>query len=257
MGDEKVHMQQLLAQTARAAGEHLESISHRSVAPTSSALEALHELLQVPLPVSGRAPSAILEELAGIGGPAMHMATGGRYFGFVTGGTLPAAMVADMLAAAWDQNGWNEATSPGAAAFERHAIAGLLRLLRLPMEAVGALCSGCTGANIIALTCARDAVLSAVGWDVESDGLIGAPPIAVYAGEEAHSSVFKALGIVGLGRGGHGKHVTRLACNALGAIEASAVENLAPPVAPAIICLQAGHVNTGTPIVMFMTSHCF
>ena len=109
----------------------------------------------------------------------------------------------------------------------------------------GVLCSGATGANIIALAAARDTVLGAAGWDVEADGLVGAPPIKIYAGAEAHSSVFKALGVVGLGRRGNGKHVIRLAANPQGAVEASAFSGLPPPAAPAIVVLQAGHVNTG------------
>ena len=144
---------------------------------------------------------------------------GGRYFGFVTGGTLPVALAADWLAAAWDQNGWNEVTSPGAAAFEGKAVAGLLTVLGLPAAAQGVLCSGATGANIIALATARDAVLAAAGWDVDADGLIGAPPITIYPGAEAHSSVYKALGVVGLGRRGSGRHVIQLATNPQGAVE--------------------------------------
>ena len=125
--------------------------------------------------------------------PLLQASSGRGYLGFVTGGTLDAALAADMLVAAWDQNAWNEATSPAAAAFETWAVEELLRLLRLPTEASAALCGGCTVANTIALAAARDAVLASAGWDAESDGLVGAPPIQVVVGDECHGSVLKAL----------------------------------------------------------------
>ena len=232
----------ILRQAAEAAIEHLAALPHRAVAPTPAALAALAALPSA-VPAHGRDASEVLRELAEVGGPAMHASGGGRYFGFVTGGSLPVAAAADWLTTAWDQNAWSAATSPGAAAFERKAVAGLLATLGLPGE--GALCSGATGANVIALTAARDAVLAAAGWDVEAEGLVGAPPVAVYVGAEAHSSVRKALGVVGLGRSGRGKHVTTLATDPAGAVRAGAFAGLPPPAGPAIVVLQAGHVNTG------------
>ena len=211
----------LLRQAADAAIEHLAGLPDRAVAPTPAALAALAALPSA-VPEHGRDASEVLRELAEVGGPAMHASGGGRYFGFVTGGSLPVAAAADWLTTAWDQNAWSAATSPGAAAFERKAVAGLLATLGLPGE--GALCSGATGANVIALTAARDAVLAAAGWDVEAEGLVGAPPVAVYVGADAHSSVLKALGVVGLGRSGRGKHVTTLATNP--AIEYACVEQV-------------------------------
>ena len=117
----------------------------------------------------------------------------------------------------------------------------------------GSLCSGATTANIIALAAARDAVLGTQGWDVDTHGLVGAPNISIFVGAEAHSSVHKALGVVGLGRGGGGgagckvtnNFLTRLPADAVGAVQASALAGLTPPTAPAIVVLQAGHVNTG------------
>ena len=232
----------LLRQAAEAAIEHLAGLPDRAVAPTPAALAALAALPSA-VPEHGRDASEVLRELAEVGGPAMHASGGGRYFGFVTGGSLPVAAAADWLTTVWDQNAWSAATSPGAAAFERKAVAGLLATLGLPGE--GALCSGATGANIIALTAARDAVLTAAGWDVAAEGLVGAPRIAVYVGAEAHSSVSKALGVVGLGRSGRGKHVTTLATDPAGAVRAGAFAGLPPPAGPAIVVLQAGHVNTG------------
>ena len=232
----------LLRQAAEAAIEHLAGLPDRAVAPTPAALAALAALPSA-VPAHGRDASEVLRELAEVGGPAMHASGGGRYFGFVTGGSLPVAAAADWLTTAWDQNAWSAATSPGAAAFERKAVAGLLATLGMPGE--GALCSGATGANVIALTAARDAVLAAAGWDVAAEGLVGAPPVAVYVGAEAHSSVLKALGVVGLGRSGRGKHVTTLATDPAGAVRAGAFAGLPPPAGPAIVVLQAGHVNTG------------
>lgn len=232
----------LLRQAAEAAIEHIAGLPERAVAPTPAALAALAALPSA-VPEHGRDASEVLRELAEVGGPAMHASGGGRYFGFVTGGSLPVAAAADWLTTVWDQNAWSAATSPGAAMLERKAVAGLLATLGLPGE--GALCSGATGANIIALTAARDAVLTAAGWDVAAEGLVGAPPIAVYVGAEAHSSVLKALGVVGLGRSGRGKHVTTLATDPAGAVRAGAFAGLPPPTGPAIVVLQAGHVNTG------------
>ena len=232
----------ILRQAAEAAIEHLAGLPDRAVAPTPAALAALAALPSA-VPAHGRDASEVLRELAEVGGPAMHASGGGRYFGFVTGGSLPVAAAADWLTTAWDQNAWSAATSPGAAAFERKAVAGLLATIGLP--GAGALCSGATGANVIALTAARDAVLAAAGWDVAAEGLVGAPPIAVYVGAEAHSSVSKALGVVGLGRSGRGKHVTTLATDPAGAVRAGAFAGRPPPAGPAIVVLQAGHVNTG------------
>merc|ERR1719262_811415 len=140
----------LLRQAADAAIEHLAALPDRAVAPTPAALAALPSAV----PAHGRDASEVLRELAEVGGPAMHASGGGRYFGFVTGGSLPVAAAADWLMTAWDQNAWSAATSPGAAMFERKADAGL----------------------------------TAAGWDVEAEGLVGAPSVAVYVGAEAHSS---------------------------------------------------------------------
>jgi glutamate/tyrosine decarboxylase-like PLP-dependent enzyme len=244
-GDVEIHA--LLAQVADDASAHLESIygATRSVAPAASAMEELRRL-SASLPEDGRAAAEVAAELARIGGAAAHASVGPRYFGFVTGGALPAALAADWLSSAWDQNAWAAPTSPCATHFEALALAWLLQLLRLPGDAgSAALCSGCTAANVVALAAARDAVLAAASWDAAADGLLGAPPITVYTGEECHGSVLKALGVVGLGRGGRGRHVRRLAVDAQGAVSAAAVAGLAPPAAPAIVVLQAGHVNTG------------
>jgi glutamate/tyrosine decarboxylase-like PLP-dependent enzyme len=238
-------MRSLLASSADTAAAYLEALPTRSVAPAAAALEALGARLDAPLPATGTDPHTVLDELSAASA-AMHTSSGGRYFGFVTGGTLPAALAADWLVATWDQNGWSEATAPAAALFEQQAVGWLIQLLGLPSSCGGVLCSGCTAANTIALASARDAVLGDTGWDVEADGLVGSPPISVFLGEQCHSSVLKALGIVGLGRSGRGRHVTALPAAADGSLQAPTLVDVPPPTAPAIVVLQAGHVNTGS-----------
>lgn len=154
----------LLALAADGAATHLQSVyaaDARSVAPTAAALDALRGL-SAALPEDGRPAADVTEELARVGSAASHASPGARYFGFVTGGTLPAALAADWLVSAFDQNAWCAPTSPCATHFEALALAWLLQLLRLPSEASAALCSGCTAANVIALAAGRDAVLQAV-----------------------------------------------------------------------------------------------
>eukprot|EP00931_Biecheleriopsis_adriatica_P087373 TRINITY_DN6185_c0_g1_i1.p1 TRINITY_DN6185_c0_g1~~TRINITY_DN6185_c0_g1_i1.p1 ORF type:complete len:485 (+),score=55.50 TRINITY_DN6185_c0_g1_i1:119-1573(+) len=227
------------------ASVHVKSIFEdgRSVGPSADSLLALCSLPAF-LQDEERCAEDVLEELVKFASPAASASPGGRYFGFVTGGSLPIATAADWLVSVFDQNGWNNATSPMAAQFETVAISWLIELLSLPATSAGTFVGSCTTANIVALAVARDAVLSAVDWDVAKDGLIGAPVISIYLGAEAHSSVLKAFGVVGLGRGG-GRHVTQLPVNCQGAVTSDAIKTLAPPDAPAIVVLQAGHVNTG------------
>lgn len=237
----------LLMQTATIASKHINLLSDRarSVEPPLNAMTALAQLSDKLSP-EGRTAEQVVAELGSIGGSATHTCSGGRYFGFVTGGTLPAALAADWLVSTWDQNSWNDLTSPAAVHFEGLAVKWLLELLHCPINSTGTLCSGCTAANTIALTAARDNVLETQGWGVDVNGLSGAPVISIYVGAEAHSSIFKALGVVGLGRASSGRnHTTVLPVDAQGAVTASALTGLQPPSAPAIVILQAGHVNTG------------
>ena len=180
----------------------------------------------------------MLEELHGVGSPATMATAGGRFFGFVVGGSLPAALAASWLAAAWDQDAGLAVLAPGAAAFEEIALRWLLDALGLPPDCAGGFVTGATMANFTALAAARHAVLRRAGWDVEADGLFGAPPIGVVVGEEVHISVLKALGLLGLGR----TRVTRVPTDPLGRIRA---DRLPPLDDRTIVCLQAGDVNTG------------
>jgi glutamate/tyrosine decarboxylase-like PLP-dependent enzyme len=163
---------------------------------------------------------------------------GPRFFGFVIGGAIPASLAANWLATAWDQNAVLYRASPGVAFVEQVALRWLLDILHLPPECGGAFVTGATVANLTALAAARHTVLTRAGWNVEADGLFGAPLITVLVGAEIHPSVSKSLGILGLGR----SRVIRVPVDDQGRMIA---EKLPPLSGPTIICVQAGNVNTG------------
>jgi len=173
-----------------------------------------------------------------LGSPATMGMAGRRYFGFVIGGSLPAALAANWLAGAWDQNPGLFAASPIGTVLEEVSLRWLLDVLKLPAESGGAFVTGATMANFTALAAARNSVLASVGWDVEADGLFGAPSVTVVVGDEAHPSLIKALGMLGLGR----SRVVRVPVDDQGRMRASVM----PPLnGPTIVCMQAGNVNTG------------
>ena len=163
---------------------------------------------------------------------------GRRFFGWVIGGSLPATVAANWLAAAWDQNAAGWQSSPAAAAFEQVAQRWLLDALGLPPDCAAGFVTGATMANFACLAAARQTVLKKAGWDVEADGLFGAPPITVVVGDEVHVSVLKALGLLGLGR----NRVLRVPVDDQGRMRA---DRFPAVTGPAIVCLQAGNVNTG------------
>jgi glutamate/tyrosine decarboxylase-like PLP-dependent enzyme len=177
----------------------------------------------------------LLDEM---GSPATVATAGGRYFGFVNGSSLPVTLAANWLAGAWDQNAAFVAMSPLAAALEEISLRWLLELLGLPAECGGAFVTGATMANFTALAAARHALLEQVGWDVEAQGLFGAPPITVIVGQEAHASLLKALGLLGLGR----QRVVTVPVDGQGRMRVDAFPRLS---GPSIVCIQAGNVNTG------------
>ncbi len=227
----------LLKRAARVSIEYLEGEEARSVAPTPEAVSAL-SALRGALPPGPTNPEAVLRLLHEYGSPATVAKTSGRNFGFVNGGCLPAALAASWLVSTWDQNAAFFVQSPTAITLEEIALDWVRDLLGLPAGTGGAVVTGATMANFTALAAARHALLQRMGWDVESDGLFGAPPITVVVGEEAHASVFKALGMLGLGR----KRVVRVPVDGQGRMRADAL----PPLdARTILCLQAGNVNTG------------
>jgi glutamate/tyrosine decarboxylase-like PLP-dependent enzyme len=228
----------LLADATQRAVAYLDALPARPVRAEPDAVAKLRYALDAPLPDAGRDARDVLAELDALGSPATVASAGPRYFGFVTGGSLPATVAAGVLASAWDQNAFSHASSPAGALFEEVSVRWLAELFGLPASCGGALVSGATLANFTALAAARHALLERAGWDVEADGLFGAPPIPVYVSEEFHASVQKALGLVGFGR----DRVHLLATDAQGRIRTDAL----PPLAePALVCAQAGNVNSG------------
>jgi glutamate/tyrosine decarboxylase-like PLP-dependent enzyme len=230
-------MHSLLNDAAARAARYLDDLRDRRVSPSPSSLQQLSRL-DHPLPEQPTTPEAVLEILDRIGSPATIANAGGRFFGFVLGGSLPAALAANWLAGAWDQCPGLFAASPIGTVLEEISLRWLLDVLQLPTGSGGAFVTGATVANFTALAAARHAILRQAGWDVESDGLFGAPPVTVVAGAEAHPSLIKALGLLGLGRG----RVVTVAVDSQGRMRAEALPKIAPP---AIVCIQAGNVNTG------------
>jgi glutamate/tyrosine decarboxylase-like PLP-dependent enzyme len=230
-------MEGLLRDVAERATRYLAALEERPVAPTTEAVERLAALAG-PFPDGPTDPGAVLTLLDEIGSPATVASAGGRYFGFVTGGSLPAALAANWLAGAWDQNCAFAVMSPVVAALEEIALDWLRDALHLPAGCGGGFVTGATMANFTALAAARHAVLARVGWDVEADGLFGAPPVTVIVGAEVHASLVKALGLVGFGR----NRVVTVPVDGQGRMRADAL----PPLSgPTIVCIQAGNVNTG------------
>jgi glutamate/tyrosine decarboxylase-like PLP-dependent enzyme len=173
-----------------------------------------------------------------IGSPSTVATTGGRYFGFVNGGMLPAALAANWLAGAWNQNAALRVMSPIAAELEDVVLRWVCEALALPAGCAGGLVTCATMANFTALVAARQALLKRAGWDVTEDGMFGAPPIEVVVGEEVHASISKALSLAGFGR----KRVTIVESDAQGRMRADKLPRLSER---AIVCIQAGNVNTG------------
>jgi glutamate/tyrosine decarboxylase-like PLP-dependent enzyme len=227
----------LLGDAARRSSSYLDGLQERAVAPSAAAVKGLSRL-DVPLQDAPMDPRDVLRELDEIVSPATMGMAGPRFYGFVIGGSLPAALAANMLASAWDQNTGLYNVTPGTAKLEQVALRWLLDVLGLPAQCAGAFVTGTTVAHITALAAARHAVLAQAGWNVEADGLFGAPPVTVVVSDEVHPTLLKALGVVGLGR----TRVTRVPTDAHGRMRLEAFPTLT---GPAIVCVQAGNVNTG------------
>jgi glutamate/tyrosine decarboxylase-like PLP-dependent enzyme len=207
------------------------------VSPLPSDVARL-ESLGGPLPENPTDPADVLALLDDVGSPATVATTGGRYFGFVIGGTLPASLAANWLAGAWDQNAAMAVMSPVAAKLEEIVLAWLLELLGLPQGSGAGFVTGTTMANFSALAAARTAILKRAGWDVEERGLFEAPAIRVVVGDEVHISVLKALSMLGLGR----SRLIRVPTDGQGRMRADALPQLD---SQTLVCIQAGNVNTG------------
>jgi glutamate/tyrosine decarboxylase-like PLP-dependent enzyme len=235
-------MRDLLHKTADYAADFLESLPERPVMPPID-LEELRGRMGGPVPEEPTDPREVVAELASVGSDAAVAIPSGRYFGFVIGGAVPAALAADWLTSAWDQNPGLYVAGPAAAVAEEVAGAWLADLLRLPRARSFAFVTGTQMAHVTALAAARNHVLDQVGWDVEEQGLIGAPRIRVFAGEKAHSTFPRALRFVGLGTGS----IVAIPADDQGRMRADALrEALAGNDGPAIVCAKAGEVNTGS-----------
>jgi glutamate/tyrosine decarboxylase-like PLP-dependent enzyme len=233
----EMDMEALLKDAAKRAARYLEALGERRVSPSRIALDGL-DRFSTALQDRPLDAAEVLEQLDLIGSPAAVASAGARYFGFVTGGCLPAALAASILAAAWDQNAVLQVASPLGAALEKVCRGWIVDLFGLPTEAEIGFVTGATMANFTGLAAARHALLSAVGWDVEARGLFGAPPITVVVGDEVHVSLLKALGMLGLGR----ERVLRVPADGQGRM----IPGRIPAIdGPTIVCLQAGNVNTG------------
>jgi glutamate/tyrosine decarboxylase-like PLP-dependent enzyme len=231
----------LLELAHRLAAAYLAGVADRPVSPRTS-VDELRARLGAPLADDGLAPERVLAELAAGCDPGLVASAGPRYFGFVTGGSHPAALAADWLTSAWDQNACLLVASPASAVVEDIAAGWIRELIGLPAGAAVGFVTGGMMANFTCLAAARHRLYAGLGWDVEDRGLVGAPPIEVIVGEEAHATIGVALRYLGLGAG----RVRRIAADGQGRMRADELAAaLRATTAPALVCAQAGNVNTG------------
>src|SRR5689334_13102453 len=229
---------ELLRRTAELAAGYLATLGERRVYPDVTP-EQLREALGGPLPDEPLPADQVVEELASRAEPGVVAMGSGRYFGFVIGGALPAALAADWLASAWDQNAGLYVGGPSASVVEQVTREWLVDLLGLPAESSAGFVTGTQMAHVTGLAAARWHVLDAVGWDVGARGLIGAPPLRVLVGEKRHATVDRALRLLGLGA------PQAVAADDRGRLVPEALREALSGERPTIVCAQAGEVNTG------------
>ncbi len=227
----------LVTEAARRAGSYAANAPHRPVYPGREAIEAL-TAFDRPLPETGSPAREVLAELDAFGSPATVVSNGGRYFGFVNGGTDPAAQAAAILAGAWDQNAATPVMSPVADRLQAVTGQWILDALALPSYARVAFTTGASEANLTVFLAARDALYARQGWDVGLHGLAGAPALRVVVGEQAHASALRALRLAGFGAA----QIERVPVDAQGAIDADAFPLVD---SSTLVVLQAGNVNSG------------
>jgi glutamate/tyrosine decarboxylase-like PLP-dependent enzyme len=227
----------VLSFAAERARRYASEIGARRVAPGEEQMRGLGKFREA-LPESSSDPVSVVAMLDEFGSPATVASSGGRYFGYVIGGVLPAALGANWLAGAWDQNVALRAMSPVAAELEEVVLEWVRELLGLPEGCEGGLVTCATSANFTALATARYALLKRAGWDVVNDGMFGAPEIEVVVGAEVHASMLKALSLAGFGK----RRVTIVEADGQGRMRADKLPKLRER---AIVCIQAGNVNTG------------
>jgi glutamate/tyrosine decarboxylase-like PLP-dependent enzyme len=228
---------EVLTSAAQRGIRFRQDLEIRGVAPTAAAIAAL-DAFDGPMPEGATPPGEMLEMLDTLGSPATVATAGGRFFGFVIGSSTPATVAANWLASAWDQNAGLWAGSPIGSRLEIVCLRWLREILGVGDNWGGAFVTGCTMANFTCLAAARNRLLSTLGWDVERDGLYGAPEIPVIIGDEAHPTLTKALGLLGFGR----ERVVRVPTDTRGRMRADAFPRLE---SPSLVCLQAGNINTG------------
>jgi glutamate/tyrosine decarboxylase-like PLP-dependent enzyme len=232
---------EVLDDAARLAHEWVDSLATRPVG-AQAGLDELRERLSVPLTDDGEDPRTVIAELARDADPGLIASGGPRYFGFVIGGALPVAIAADWLTGAWDQNGGGYVVAPALSVIEEVAARWVREVLGLPPGCGIGFVTGCQMAHFTCLAAARHAVLRDAGWDVEGQGLQGAPEVRVIAGAHAHVTVQVACRMLGLGA----KRVREVACDDQGRMLVDALRaELAQHDGPAIVCAQAGEINTG------------
>jgi len=233
---------ELLFRTAEIAAGYLESLDERSVFPRVP-IEDLAAALGGRLPEEPSDPLAVVEEMAQAVEPGVVATAGSRYFGYVTGGALPATVGADWLTTIWDQCAGLGVLGPSAMVVEEIVGDWLKDLLGLPAHASFALTTGCQMAHVTALATARHKILSSRGWDVRELGLVDSPRITVVAGGYRHVTVDRALRLLGIG----GAQIEVVAADEHGRMRPDALRAaLTHVMGPTIVCAQAGEVNTGS-----------
>jgi glutamate/tyrosine decarboxylase-like PLP-dependent enzyme len=217
---------------------YLRGVTKRRVYPSDAAVTALEQFSE-PFPELPSQPVEVVRMLDEIGSPATVATTGGRYFGFVIGGVLPASLAANRLVSTWDQNAVFRIMSPVVAEIEEVVLRWVCEVFGIEPHCEGGIVTDATAANFTGIAAARQALLARNGWDVAADGMFGAPPIEVVVGEEVHASVLKALSMAGFGQ----KHVTIVPADDQGRIRTGRLPKLRKN---SLVCIQAGNVNTGT-----------
>lgn len=228
---------EVLNAAAKHAINYLDELPGRRVFPDKDSLAKLAEL-SMSLPELGSNAEEVIEKLNTIGSVNTVATNGGRYFGFVFGGTLPASIAASWLVSAWDQNAVFKVSSPIASQIEKVTANWLLDLLRLPGSSAVGFVTGTTMANFCAVIAARYHLCKRMGWDIKSKGMNGAPPVRVIAGEEVHASMQRALLLAGFGL----ENIIKIPADDQGRIIAAKCPELDEST---LVCLQAGNVNTG------------
>ncbi len=232
----------LFVRVARAAAEHRDTVGDRPVAGTASREDAW-AAFDKALPDEPTPADQVVDELLGAADGHLVGTVGPRFFGFVVGGSTPAAAAADMLAVGWDQNAFNPVMSPAAEAAERAAGGWVKELLGLPGGASVGFVTGAQAANTVGIACGRHQVLEQAGHDVETDGLIGAPRVRVVTGSERHATIDRSLRLLGLGTAS----LVPVLTDDHGTLDMEDLQRVLEqePDRPTIVCLQAGNVNTG------------